>query len=153
MNSIQILPAGFNEHLNLQFASAIKAGFPSPAEDYHRDWLAENDFVEYEQRNNICVNNIVYLYSTATVQRIEFQMIAKKIDLPWEGTIDDSRFSPLTQSNRYVQKSVGLRLLEKANTPILHLTQLRKYGLKSSMQSHFKILGELLDDIVSFLEK
>ena len=80
-------------------------------------------------------------------------MIAKKIDLPWEGTIDDSRFSPLTQSNRYVQKSVGLRLLEKANTPILHLTQLRKYGLKSSMQSHFKISGELLDHIVSFLEK
>ena len=70
MNSIQILPAGFNEHLNLQFASAIKAGFPSPAEDYHRDSLAENDFVEYEQRNNICVNDIVYLYSTATVQRI-----------------------------------------------------------------------------------
>ena len=42
MNSIQILSAGFNEHLNLQFASAIKAGFPSPADDYTHDTLDFN---------------------------------------------------------------------------------------------------------------
>ena len=117
------------------------------------DWLAENDVVEYEQRNKICVNDIVYLYTTAPVQRIEFKMIVEKIDIPWEGTIDDSRFSLLTSTNRYVQKSVRLRLLEKADTPLLHLTELRKYGLKSSMQSHFKISGELLDYIESFFEK
>ena len=50
MNSIQILQAGFNEHLNLQFASAIKAGFPSPAEDYHRDSLDFNrDLIEHPE--------------------------------------------------------------------------------------------------------
>ena len=42
MPTIQILPADFNEQLKLHYAQAIKAGFPSPAEDYHHDSLDFN---------------------------------------------------------------------------------------------------------------
>ena len=117
------------------------------------DWLAENDVVEYEQRNRICVNDIVYLYTTAPVQRIEYKMVVEKIDIPWEEAIDDSKFSLLNPPGQPVPKCVRLRLLEKVNTPLLHLNELRKYGLKSSIQSHLKISGELLDYIDSFFEK
>jgi DNA polymerase V len=34
MANIQIIQGGFEQKLKLQFAPGIKAGFPSPAEDY-----------------------------------------------------------------------------------------------------------------------
>ena len=45
------------------------------------------------------------------------------------------------------KKYFRLKLLKKTNNPNLHLDFLRNYGLKSSMQSPFKIEGELLDYI------
>lgn len=46
------------------------------------DWLAENDFVEFKQTNKLNVNDIVYLYTTAPIQRIEFKMVVERIDIP-----------------------------------------------------------------------
>ena len=42
MASIQIQKGDFEKRLNLQFAPAIKAGFPSPAEDYIHETLDFN---------------------------------------------------------------------------------------------------------------
>ncbi len=42
MSEIQILPSAFKEHLKLHYAQSIKAGFPSPAENYHRGGLDFN---------------------------------------------------------------------------------------------------------------
>ena len=42
MSSIKILNAEFKQQLDLQYASAIKAGFPSPADDYRHDSLDFN---------------------------------------------------------------------------------------------------------------
>ena len=42
MNNIQIIQGGFEQKLNLQFAPGIKAGFPSPAEDYSHETLDFN---------------------------------------------------------------------------------------------------------------
>ena len=45
-----IVRGEFNEQLELQFAPAIKAGFPSPAEDYHREGLDFNrDLIEHPE--------------------------------------------------------------------------------------------------------
>ena len=53
------------------------------------DWLNDNDFVEYEQRNKVEANDIVYLYSTAPIQCIEYKMIVEKINIPIDEIIDD----------------------------------------------------------------
>ena len=42
MPNIQILPSEFNKRLKLHYAQAIKAGFPSPAEDYSHETLDFN---------------------------------------------------------------------------------------------------------------
>lgn len=42
MSSIKILNTEFKQQLDLQYASAIKAGFPSPADDYRHDSLDFN---------------------------------------------------------------------------------------------------------------
>ena len=50
MPNIQILPSEFNKRLKLRYAQAIKAGFPSPAEDYMHDSLDFNrDLIEHPE--------------------------------------------------------------------------------------------------------
>ena len=50
MSKIHILSGEFSEHKPLQFAPGIKAGFPSPADDYRHDTLDFNrDFIRHPE--------------------------------------------------------------------------------------------------------
>ena len=50
MSSVQIIQGDFEKKLKLHYAQAIKAGFPSPAEDYMRDSLDFNrDLIEHPE--------------------------------------------------------------------------------------------------------
>ena len=48
MNNIQIIQGNFEKKLDLPIAEGLKAGFPSPAEDYSHETL---DFNRYLIRN------------------------------------------------------------------------------------------------------
>ena len=113
--------------------------------------LSECGFVEYLQRNKVCVNDIVYLYSTAPIKRIEYKMIVERTDIPFKEMYDDSRFNldanPRTPADGDLY--FRLRFLKAANTPKLSLDELRKHGLNSSMQGPLKVNGELLEYIES----
>lgn len=50
MSNIQIIKGDFTKKLKLQFAPGIKAGFPSPAQDYRHDTLDFNrDFIRHPE--------------------------------------------------------------------------------------------------------
>ena len=50
MTKIHILPSEFKQRLELQMANAIKAGFPSPADDYQHDALDFNrDLIKHPE--------------------------------------------------------------------------------------------------------
>ena len=50
MSKIHIIPSEFNRELELQLAYSIKAGFPSPAEDYQHETLDFNrDFIKHPE--------------------------------------------------------------------------------------------------------
>lgn len=50
MSKIHIIPSEFTKELELQLAYAIKAGFPSPAEDYQHDTLDFNrDLIKHPE--------------------------------------------------------------------------------------------------------
>ena len=117
------------------------------------DWLKVSDCVDFVQRNKVQVGDIVYLYTTAPVKRIEYKMIVDRINIPYEEMIDDSAFS--LNNNSGIDKSalyVRLKFLKKVDTPLLHINFLREYGLRSSMQSAFTVSGELLDYIETKFE-
>ena len=123
----------------------------SPKQFRMHDWLATNEYVEYIQRNKVQVNDIVYLYTTAPVQRIEYKMIVDRINVPYDETIDDSAYS-LREEPAEVRFDmdtlfVRLKLIKKVETPLLHLNFLHEYGLRSSMQSALTVSGDLLDYI------
>lgn len=111
------------------------------------DWLKENDFVEYVQKNKVHVNDIVYLYTTAPVCRIEYKMIVEKINIPLSEGIDDSAYSLLPQTVHHnpQDRIVRLMLIKKVNDPRLSLSNLRMHGLKSSMQGNLKVPVDLID--------
>lgn len=123
----------------------------SPKQFRMHDWLATNEYVEYIQRNKVQVNDIVYLYTTAPVQRIEYKMIVDRINVPYDETIDDSAYSLREEPTevRFDMDTlfVRLKLIKKVDTPLLHLNFLRGYGLRSSMQSALTVSGELLEYI------
>ncbi len=119
------------------------------------DWLARYDFVEYEQKNKVAEGDVVYLYTTSPVQRIEYKMYVEKANIPYEFGFDDSAYSllPHPHPEPHASMIVRLRLLEQVDSPLLHLSELRKHGLKSSMQSNLKVSGELQEYIESFFTK
>ena len=50
MSKIHIIPSEFNKELELQLAYSIKAGFPSPAEDYQNETLDFNrDLIKHPE--------------------------------------------------------------------------------------------------------
>ena len=114
------------------------------------DWLSCNEYVEYVQRNKVEVGDIVYLYTTAPIQRIEYKMIVDRINVPFDEIIDDSAYSLLRNPDTVPDKdalSVRLKLIKKVDNPLLHLNFLRGYGLRSCMQSAITVSGDLLDYI------
>lgn len=123
----------------------------SPKQFRMHDWLATNEYVEYVQRNKVQVNDIVYLYTTAPVQRIEYKMIVDRINVPYDEMIDDSAYSLREEPTevRFDMDTlfVRLKLIKKVENPLLHLNFLRGYGLRSSMQSALTVSGELLEYI------
>ena len=113
------------------------------------DWLKVNQFLEFVQNNNVQVNDIVYLYTTSPVQRIEYKLIVDKINIPYEFGIDDSEYSlmPGLQDTFKDKLLCRFKLIKRVVDSDLHLSVLREHGLKSSMQSPFKVSGALLDHI------
>ena len=128
----------------------------SPKQFRMHYWLASNEYVEYVQRNKVQVNDIVYLYTTAPVQRIEYKMIVDRINVPYDEMIDDSAYSLRDESTevRFDMDTlfVRLKLIKKVETPLLHLNFLRGYGLRSSMQSALTVSGDLLEYIETKFE-
>ena len=116
------------------------------------DWLKSNQFIEFVQNNNVQVGDIIYLYSTAPIQKIEYKLIVDKINIPYEYAIDDYEYS-LEPELRDLNKDkifCRFKLIKKVDEPLLHLSKLREKGVKSSMQSPFKISGELLEYIEQY---
>lgn len=123
----------------------------SPKQFRMDDWLSCNDYVEFVQRNKVEVNDIVYLYTTAPVQRIEYKMIVDRINVSYSEMIDDSAYSLRQDDAGYDPDTlfVRLKLIKKVETPLLHLSFLRAYGLRSCMQAAVTVSGDLLEYIES----
>lgn len=116
------------------------------------DWLAVNQYIEFVQNNNVQVGDIIYLYTTAPVQRIEYKLIVDKVNIPYEYGIDDSEYSldPDARNANRGKILCRFKMLKRVESSSLHLSVLREYGLRSSMQGPLKVSGELLDYIESY---
>jgi 5-methylcytosine-specific restriction protein A len=69
--------------------------------------------IEWKQSVNIKVNDIVYIYVGNPYKEIKYKCIARKVDLPLAGRIDDSKFIIDNSNYKNTGRYMELELLEK----------------------------------------
>ena len=118
------------------------------------DYLADNGFVEFFQRNKVEVGDVVYLYMTAPYRRIEYKLYVERMNIPLKESVDDRAYSLRKHPLEFkpTDQFVRLRLQERVIDPGLNLSCLYEHGLTGSMQTNKRANKELTDYINSIFE-
>jgi len=114
--------------------------------------LEENLFVDWRQKKNkFAAGDIVYFYSAGPDHRIKFKGHVTEAYLTADRIFDDRRYwRNLEAKNDDNTYWVRIKLAAISQDNSLTLQDLREYGIKSSMQSPFRIESQPLID---FIEK
>lgn len=111
----------------------------------HIKAFRDKGFIDWRQRNNFSINDIVYIYATKPIGKIMFRTIVTKIDMNFEDIENDKDY--WKDFNSYEKGKSGkfarLLLLEELDDERLSLKQLVNNGLKSAPQTAMKIKPNL----------
>lgn len=114
------------------------------------DFLVEYGYVDWKQRNNFQIGDIVYIYSTKPESKIRFMMEVTRTDMTFEESTKDveywndpEEFNMGIIHNRYCR----FRLVSEANNNSLSLDELIKHGLSGAPQRGMFVSGKILDYI------
>ncbi|SMB89949.1 5-methylcytosine-specific restriction enzyme A [Desulfonispora thiosulfatigenes DSM 11270] len=117
----------------------------------HSDAFEKMGYVDWRQTANYEVGDIIYIYSTRPLSKIEFKCIVEKIDIQFKDITDDKEFW-INEDEYYKWKKrlySRIRLIERTAGGNLTLNKLKENGLKAAPQGPIK----LKDDILSYIEK
>lgn len=107
------------------------------------DLLKVSKLVDWKQHNNYEVGDVVFIYNSHPLHRILYMMSVERINVPSSEYINDHRFwndESECEKGLKVNKYVRFRLLVFApSSAKLTLDDLRKKGLKSSLQGAVKV--------------
>lgn len=65
----------------------------NPSQFRIHDFIHEYKFVEYLQKKNVQVGDIVYLYITAPAKRVEYKMVVEKTNISSRDAFNDTPYS------------------------------------------------------------
>lgn len=117
----------------------------------HKSSFKKNGFIDWKQRANYNINDIVYVYSSKPDQKIIFKCIVEKINMNHLEIIDDKEFWKIKVQPTDNQKYFRIRIISTNNSDSLSLNKLLENGLKSAPQGPLKIKDKnLLKYISSF---
>ncbi len=111
----------------------------------HAGAFNEFGYIDWRQKANYKVGDIVYIYATKPYMKIMFKTVVEKIDMVFEEITDDKTY--WYDINEYEQSLSGkyarLKLIEKIDNANLSLYKLKEHGLKSAPQGPMKVKEEL----------
>jgi len=118
--------------------------------------LKDNKIVDWQTSFHPNIGDIVFIYRAKPHQRINYMMEVTGINIPYRDSINDEiywgkKHSPkgtIDMSAPYQR----LKLIRKVDTPLLHVSELRKHEFKGDLIGPRKPKGELLDYILSIFE-
>lgn len=122
------------------------------------DFIRDNGYVDWNQRNHFLPGDIVFLYATAPLSRLTFAMEVSAVDLTWQSSADDGEYFI---SQEYYDKWVQRRqqtlytrysLIRELHSPLLSLSSLKEHGLSGAPRSPRRLYPETVDFILSHLE-
>ncbi|MBO4379570.1 MAG: EVE domain-containing protein [Muribaculaceae bacterium] len=113
------------------------------------DLLKVRNTVTWRHRNNFQVGDIVFMYTSSPIRRINYVMIVEQINVP---SIDDSEFwgDKYVESNKNAPYCSLFKLQQILSTDLkLTFYDLKQHGLTSNLQGVISVDGKLLDYIKS----
>lgn len=110
----------------------------------HRLAFEQQNYIDWKQTRNFEIGDIVYIYCTKTISRVQYKTIVEKINMTSSEISDDSRFWVKNVGNIY-GRYMRLRLLGFTDRKELTFTELRKHGMTYAPQSPSRVKPELSD--------
>ncbi|MBQ1187222.1 MAG: HNH endonuclease [Clostridia bacterium] len=102
-------------------------------------------FVDWRQRANYSVGDIVYIYCTKPFKRVMYKTVVEQESMTSQEIVDDSMYWNIKEE---YEKALGgkyarLKLIQQVDTEKLELNHLIEYGLKAAPQGPVRLKDEL----------
>lgn len=120
----------------------------------HKSAFEKRGYIDWRQSANFKIGDIVYIYLTAPIKKVEYKCVVKKINISFEETVDDKEYWFDIEEYKSSQEGYysRLELVDHVDTEELNLDKLKEKGLKSAPQRPIKLIGER-SKLVDYLEK
>lgn len=102
-------------------------------------------FIDWRQKNNFSIGDIVFIYISKPVQQIMFQTKVISVEMRFEDTVDDLKFWVSKKDYEASKKNNGyvrLQLISYANSNRLSFKNLLEHGLQGSIQSAIRCIED-----------
>lgn len=120
----------------------------------HSASFKKRNYIDWRQSANYEIGDIIYIYSTRPLSKIEFKCIVEKNNMDFEDGTDDREF--WIEEKEYKKSQKGfysrLRLIDTIDSEGLILDKLKENGLKAAPQGPMRLKGEILSYVESFFE-
>ncbi len=117
----------------------------------HADSFAARGYIDWRQKFNFNVGDIVYIYCTSPDMKVMFKTSVEKINMPFINITDDKDYWINIEEYKKAKsgKYCRLKLLEQVDNPKLSLSNLLKNGLNAAPQG----ATHLKDSLVEYIDK
>lgn len=122
------------------------------------DFIRDNGFIDWNQRNHFAAGDIVFLYATAPASRLTFAMEVTRTSMTWQESPDDSEYFISQEhydhwlSHRQSTLYVRYSLIRELRSPYLSFRNLMEHGLGGAPRSPRRLYPEVIDYIMSHFE-
>lgn len=115
----------------------------------HYKSFKDHGFIDWKMSSRYHVGDIVYVYSSMPIQKIQYKTVVEEINMRFSEIRDDREY--WKDLNAYNIAKSGLyarfRLLERIDGYELSIEKLKQHGLKQAPQHPTKLSGALLEYI------
>lgn len=117
--------------------------------------FSENKMIDWRQRVNYSVDDIVFIYLAKPMSKIMYKCEVKKVDIAYEDKINDEKYylKKAEEDHDSKDKYARFKLVEKVDDDNLSLDMLTKHGLNNAPQSPKYISNKLSKYINQFFAK
>lgn len=110
----------------------------------HAASFKKRGYIDWRQSGNFQVGDIIYIYSTRPSSKVEYKCIVEKINIPFNKIADDKKFW-IDKDEYYTSQKMlynRLKLIKHIDSEELHLSKLKKHGLKAAPQGPTRLIDE-----------
>lgn len=119
------------------------------------DYFCDYDVIDWNNKNNntLYIGDIVFLYCSSPESTIRYVTEVVKINVPVAEAINDDEYSVEPPEPKTYDYCTRLRIIKEVKSPMLDFHNLELNGLKCSIRSPLKANEQLLNYIMSIIER